>query len=97
MSRCTTGFRLLCTHLMLVPVIKTSQCVRLEQLLKDELCPIHKPDPIGLKALCVRVFLVHVIEVEVKGLGCASPTNPMCVAFDVRIGAGCERGSIKLP
>lgn len=30
--------------------------------------------------MCV---FVHEIEVEVEGLGCASPANPMCVVFDV--------------
>lgn len=87
MSRCTARSCLLCTHLVLVPVIKTSQCMRLKPLLKDKICSLHKPNPIALKALsvCACVF-VHGIEMEVKGLGCASPTNPTCFAFDVRIG-----------
>ena len=36
--------------------------------------------------MCMRVcvsVLVHVKEVEVEGLGCASPANPMCVILVV--------------
>lgn len=80
MSRCFNPVRLIHTHLVLAHVIKTPQCMTLKWLHKDKLCYMHKLGPMGDKSGAACVF-VHVKEVE--GLGYASPTNPMCVVFDV--------------